>query len=104
MSQNVLVIGSWHLGSVIGACLADVGQTVNLWDQTPAVQEKWKSGIPPIHEPGLDQIVKKHWDSKIFWTNDLEDAAKKADWICLTYDTPINEKDEVQLKIVEEGL
>jgi UDPglucose 6-dehydrogenase len=104
MSQTVLVIGSWHLGSVVGACLAEAGNTVHLWDQSPAVAQKWENATPPIHEPGLDALVKKHWDKNLFWTKSPKEIASKSDWIVIAYDTPINDKDEVQLQSVEEGV
>ena len=101
--MNVLMAGVWHLGSVIGACLAEAGHQVHLWDQNSPVAEKWKNGQTPIHEPGLNEMVAKHWRTNLHWTENLKEVSKKADWICITYDTPINEKDEVQLQVVEDG-
>jgi UDPglucose 6-dehydrogenase len=102
-SQNVVVIGSWHLGSVIGTCLADVGQNVYLWDQSPRVRESWSKGHPPIHEPGLEELVKKNWGTTLFWSDDLKKNSAQSDWVVLAYDTPINNQDEVILDAVYEG-
>ncbi len=101
--MNVLVVGSWHLGSVVGACLADAGNMVYLWDQSKKIAESWKKGLPPIHEPGLEDLVKKYWGQKLFWTEDLSLRSRNAQWIFLTYDTPVNEQDEIVFDIVEEG-
>ncbi|MDZ4676779.1 MAG: nucleotide sugar dehydrogenase [Oligoflexia bacterium] len=103
MSQRVLVVGAWHLGSVVGACLADAGNQVYLWDQNKSVEEKWSQGLAPIHEPGLSDLVNKHWKKDLSWTSTPEIVASKANWVIIAYDTPINEQDEVQLQTVEEG-
>jgi UDPglucose 6-dehydrogenase len=103
-SKNVLMVGSWHLGSVIGACLAEAGNQVSLWDQTLAVAEKWSKGTPPLHEPGLEDLVKKHWGQGLRWTENLESVSSKADWVVLAYDTPINDQDEIMLDVVDEGM
>lgn len=102
--NRVLVIGCWHLGSVVGAALAEVGHEVLMWDQTARVADKWRLGDPPVHEPGLADLVKKLWRKKLTWVDGhLSDVSKTAQWIVLAYDTTINEQDEVQMAAVEEG-
>lgn len=101
--KNVLIVGSWHLGSVVGACIADSGNNVFLWDQTPKTAEAWSLGKPPIQEPGLNEMVAKYWGKTLTWVKDLKQASQKADWIVLAYDTPVNDKDEIEFDIVEEG-
>ncbi|HEX4517875.1 MAG TPA: nucleotide sugar dehydrogenase [Polyangiaceae bacterium] len=103
-NPTVLVVGAWHLGSVVGACLADAGNTVHFWDQSPRVRASWSAGKPPLHEPGLDDLVAKHWQKSVFWTETPQEIARKANWIVLSYDTPITEEDEVVLDVVDEGL
>ena len=102
--KSVLVVGSWHLGSVVGVGIASLGHTVNLWDQNERTASSWKSGAPPIHEPGLAELARPHFNENLFWATDLAKTVSKADWIVLAYDTPINEKDEVILDSVQEGL
>lgn len=107
MSQTpyrVLVVGSWHLGSVVGVGIASVGHQVTLWDQSTRVATEWKKGRPPIHEPGLEELARPRFQENLFWADDLPQAVSKADWIVLAYDTPINEQDEVILDSVTEGL
>lgn len=102
MSQ-VVVIGSWHLGSVIGTCLAEIGHQVHLWDQNESVRKSWQSGKAPIRETGLDEIIAQKWQKNLYWAEDLGSAAASADWIILAYDTPINDQDEIVLETVEQG-
>ena len=102
--KNILMVGTWHLGSVIGCCLADCGHAVSLWDQDSNVDSKWSQGTPPIHEPGLQDLATKYWGSQLFWAaNNLNEASKKADWVFLTYDTPVDENDEIVFDVVEDG-
>lgn len=99
--MKVAVIGGWHLGSTIACCLADRGMKVTLWDQDPRVSQSWREGELPIFEPGLGDIVKRTWKKTLFWS-DVPDT-RSADWILLTYDTPVNDQDEVMLESVEKG-
>jgi UDPglucose 6-dehydrogenase len=101
--KNVLIVGSWHLGSVVGACIADAGNNVYFWDQNPKTAQTWAMGKPPIQEPGLNEMVANYWGKTINWAHDLGEVSKKADWIVLAYDTPVNEKDEIEFGVVEEG-
>jgi UDPglucose 6-dehydrogenase len=47
-SQRVCVIGSWHLGLVTAACLADLGHTVVVFDQEPGIIEGLRNGRLPL--------------------------------------------------------
>lgn len=99
--MNVLIVGTWHLGSVIGSCLADAGNKVTLWDQNPRIADGWKKGMPPIHEPGLVEMIGRNWGKNLFWSDTPQ--GQNLNWIVLAYDTPINEQDEVLLDAVELG-
>ncbi|MCC6276289.1 MAG: nucleotide sugar dehydrogenase [Oligoflexia bacterium] len=103
MSQTVLVVGTWHLGSVIGVCTANAGQNVYLWDQNDNVKSQWSKGSPPLHEPGLTDMATKLFGKNLFWASDLKSVSQKAQWIFLCYDTPIDDKDEILLDSVEDG-
>lgn len=101
-SKNVLVIGTWHLGSVVGACIAEAGHQVHLWDQDERVETAWKKGQPPVYEPGLSELAKTSWQKNLFWLQDGT-SPKIWDWIVLAYDTPVNENDQIDLSVVEFG-
>lgn len=107
MSQKVVVLGAWHLGSVTGACIADAGNTVRFWDASPLVSEKFKLGRAPLFEPGLDELFQKHWGKQILWIDTTTSPAPLhkeiglADWIVLAHDTPVDEQDRLQPQVVE---
>lgn len=100
-SQNVLVIGTWHLGSVVGACIADAGHKVRLWDQDPRVEAAWRKGQPPVYEPGLGELAKVHWQKNLNWLG--SEDGENWDWIVLAYDTPVDDQDRIDLSVVEYG-
>lgn len=107
VSQKVVVLGAWHLGSVTGACIADAGNSVAFWDASPLVSEKLKTGRPPLFEPGLEELFQKHWGHQIRWIDTdqsphaLSQELAQANWIVLAHDTPVDEQDRLQPQVVE---
>jgi UDPglucose 6-dehydrogenase len=55
--MKVCVIGTGYVGLVTGACLAHIGHDVICIDTDAAKVEKMRSGIAPIFEPGLEDIM-----------------------------------------------
>lgn len=103
MSKSVTVIGAWHLGSVIGACLAESGHQVGLWDQSLKTQELIKKGEPPIFEPGLSEMMKKYWGKTLGWCGEHLKPVQ-SDWVIFAYDLEVTEGDDVQTETLVEGL
>jgi UDPglucose 6-dehydrogenase len=57
---KVTVIGAGYVGLVSGACLADVGNRVVCLDVDPEKIRVLQSGGVPIHEPGLEELVRRN--------------------------------------------
>jgi UDPglucose 6-dehydrogenase len=57
--MRVSVFGTGYVGLVTGACLADAGNQVLCVDVNAAKVERLKRGEIPIHEPGLEGVVKR---------------------------------------------
>ena len=57
--MNITVFGTGYVGLVTGACLADVGHSVLCMDVDQNKIAELREGIIPIHEPGLDAVVKR---------------------------------------------
>jgi len=56
--MRVTIFGSGYVGLVTGACLADAGNHVVCVDIDAAKIERLNRGEVPIHEPGLEALIK----------------------------------------------
>ena len=74
--MKITVIGTGYVGLVSGACLADVGNNVLCFDIDAQKIAHLNAGGIPIHEPGLDDIVKRNLDAgRLTFTSDPKAAA-----------------------------
>ncbi len=97
-NAKVCVIGIWHLGSVFSACLADAGYRVIGVDDDLNTVSQLNRGVPPIFEPGLEELIARNIKSKrLSYSTDLNTALKGSRYVLITYDTPVNDRDEVDL-------
>lgn len=97
-SSEVCVIGIWHLGSVVSACLADLGYMVVGVDKDPNRVSDLNNGVPPIFEPGLEELLRANISSKrLSYTTDLSYALRGSSYVVIAFDTPVDENDELDL-------
>ncbi|HMO80482.1 MAG TPA: UDP-glucose/GDP-mannose dehydrogenase family protein [Pyrinomonadaceae bacterium] len=90
--MQIAVIGTGYVGLVTGACFAEFGVDVTCVDVNEEKIEKLNSGIIPIYEPGLDQIVEKNTNAgRLRFTTDLSDAVRQASVVFLAVGTPPKE-------------
>ena len=96
--HKIGVIGIWHLGAVVSACLADSGYFVVGVDKNAKTVRDLNKGIPPLFEPGLEELLISNLNSKkLSYTTNLHKAVRGCNFVLLTMDTPTSEKDEVDL-------
>jgi len=101
VKNKICVIGLWHLGCVVSSCFADAGYNVCGVDFSSEIINNLKKGKLPLYEPGLEELLVKNLKSKrISFTNSFKDALKGANFIFLTFDTPVDEKDNLDLSII----
>ncbi len=100
--MKLCMIGTGYVGLVSGTCFADLGNIVYCVDKDLNKINLLKSCKSPIYEPGLDELIKKNYNSKrLFFTNDLRDAVKKSDLIFICVGTPSKKKtNDVDLSYV----
>ena len=100
--MNLCMIGTGYVGLVSGTCFADLGNRVYCVDKDKNKINKLNSGISPIYEPGLDELIKKNYAvGRLIFTNDLKKAISKSDLIFICVGTPNKKKsNEVDLSYV----
>jgi UDPglucose 6-dehydrogenase len=98
---KVTVIGSGYVGLVTGACLADVGNEVLCVDVDHRKIDMLLRGEIPIHEPGLDDIVKRNAAAgRLRFTTSPEEGALHGVVQMIAVGTPPDEDGSADLKYV----
>lgn len=96
-SKTIAVLGLWHLGLVTAVGLSELGFSVIGFDKDKEKITRLNMGEATIFEPKLAEYLKKNIKNKhLNFTSSLADL-QKADIFYLTFDTPLNDKDEVDL-------
>jgi len=87
--MNITMIGAGYVGLVSGVCFADFGHQVTCMDLDQAKIDALKSGVMPIYEPGLKELVDKNTGgNRLHFTTDLDEAVAGADAIFIAVGTP----------------
>ena len=67
--MKLCMIGTGYVGLVSGTCFSDIGNTVYCVDSDKSKIDNLIKGKSPIYEPGLDEIIKKNFNSRrLFFT------------------------------------
>ena len=99
--MKVSIIGTGYVGLVTGACLADVGNHVMCLDVDARKIERLRNGDIPIHEPGLDVIVRNNMAAgRLFFTTDPKEGATFAPIQMIAVGTPPGEDGSADLQYV----
>ncbi len=100
--MKLCIIGTGYVGLVSGTCFADIGNNVICVDVDRNKIQKLNSGIIPIYEPGLEEMVKRNINQKrLKFSHDVNEAIKKSDIIFICVGTPtIKKTNSVELKYV----
>ena len=73
--MKVTVVGTGYVGLVSAACLAEMGNDVLCLDIDPEKIRLLDEGGIPIHEPGLDAVVKRNVEAgRLHFTTDIPRA------------------------------
>src|SRR5215831_5791530 len=97
--SNVAVFGAGYVGLVTGACLADLGHDVVVRDIDVKRIEELQGGRVPIHEPGLDALVRRN-ASRLRVTTDVAEAVADAEFVFVAVGTPPTYSGDADLSAV----
>jgi len=97
----ISIFGSGYVGLVTGTCLADVGNHVLCVDVDEKKIAQLQQGKVPIHEPGLETLLKTNLAAgRLQFTTDVVKAVKHADIQCIAVGTPPDEDGAADLQYV----
>lgn len=97
---NICVTGIWHQGTVVSACLADLGNNVRgVCDEKTATL--LNAGQTPVHEPGLPEIIQRNLKAgRLRYTPDYVEGLKGAEFVFICTDTPVAANDDSDLSSI----
>jgi UDPglucose 6-dehydrogenase len=99
--MRVTIFGSGYVGLVTGACLADAGNDVLCVDVDTKKIEGLKRGEIPIHEPGLDALIKTNADAeRMRFTTSAAEGVAHGQLQIIAVGTPPDEDGSADLKYV----
>ena len=99
--MNIAIVGTGYVGLVSGTCFAEMGAHVTCVDVDAQKIEKLKSGIMPIYEPGLEELVKRNVEfERLQFTTDLTEVLDDVEVVFSAVGTPPDEDGSADLKYV----
>ena len=99
---KITVIGTGYVGLVSGAGISDFGHNVTCVDIDEEKVAQLNSGIIPIYEPGLKNLVMRNIDAnRLTFSNNIAQEIQAADVIFIAVGTPQSKNGEANISAVE---
>ncbi|MBI5717522.1 MAG: UDP-glucose/GDP-mannose dehydrogenase family protein [Burkholderiales bacterium] len=99
--MKISVIGAGYVGLVTSACLADMGNSVVCLDVDPARLRVLREGGVPIHEPGLEALLRHNVAARrLAFTDDAAHAVGHGTIVFIAVGTPAAEDGSADLEHV----
>ncbi len=87
--MKIAVIGTGYVGLVTGTCFSESGNHVTCIDIDEKKVQQLESGIIPIYEPGLEEMVKRNTKARrLFFTTSYAEIIPDAKCIFIAVGTP----------------
>jgi UDPglucose 6-dehydrogenase len=100
--MEIAIIGSGYVGLVTGTCFAEVGHNVICVDNDERKVKALQSGIIPIYEPGLEDLVHRNVAARrLRFTTSIEDGVDNSQVIFIAVPTPPQSDGSVDLTYIE---
>ncbi len=88
--MKISVIGTGYVGIVSGACFSEIGHDCTCVDVDQAKVDRINRGEAPIHENGLDELLRKHVGRSLRATADLRAAVLDTEITFIAVGTPFD--------------
>src|SRR5580765_1144003 len=99
--MKIAVVGSGYVGLVLGAGLAENGNTVTCVDKDESKIRTLSGGKMPIYEPGLEEmVVRNQHEERLTFTTDLPASVRASDIVFIAVGTPQGEDGAADLQHV----
>ncbi|HLX28904.1 MAG TPA: UDP-glucose/GDP-mannose dehydrogenase family protein [Casimicrobiaceae bacterium] len=99
--MKITMIGAGYVGLVTGACLAEVGNDVVCLDVDARRIDILQSGGVPIHEPGLEPMIRRNAAAgRLRFTTDIDVAVGHASVQFIAVGTPPDEDGGADMQYV----
>jgi UDPglucose 6-dehydrogenase len=89
--MRISIIGAGYVGLVTGACLAEKGHEVVCVDVDEGKVAAVNSAASPMHERGLDELLRRNVGSRLRATGDLRRAVFDTDLSIIAVGTPVTD-------------
>ena len=99
--NKIAIIGTGYVGLVTGVGMAEFGNKVICSDINKTKIDNLNSGILPIYEPGLEEIIKRNKrDNRLFFSSNVKKAILESDVIVIAVGTPEGESGQADMSFV----
>ncbi|WP_250513690.1 UDP-glucose/GDP-mannose dehydrogenase family protein [Caballeronia sp. INDeC2] len=99
--MKVTIVGTGYVGLVTGACLAEIGNDVFCVDVDPRKIDILNNGGVPIHEPGLQEMLRRtRAAGRIQFSTDVKASVEHGDIQFIAVGTPPDEDGSADLQYV----
>src|SRR5262249_49182811 len=99
--MKIAVVGTGYVGLVLGACLAENGNSVICVDKDQSKIDTLKAGHMPIYEPGLEEMVRRNAsEERLRFSTDLAAAVRASSIVFIAVGTPQGEDGSADLQHV----
>lgn len=89
--MKICVIGTGYVGLVVGTCLSESGNDVICVDKDKKKITSLRRAIPPIHEPGLTELLRRNIkEGRLRFSQDIGASVKASDVVFICVGTPVN--------------
>lgn len=99
--MNIAIVGTGYVGLVTGTCFSEMGVDVTCVDINEAKIKNLQSGVMPIYEPGLEDLVKKNVEAgRLHFATDLTTCLDNVSVVFSAVGTPPDEDGSADLRYV----